>query len=64
MTLRRVLTMVAIPVLHLSAAAAMAQTPARLPDEEGVVVTWAIAAGIVVIVCLASFLNPKRSHLS
>ena len=49
---------------QISAASFLAQVPARLPNEEGVLVTWGISAGIVVVCCLASFLNPKRSHLA
>lgn len=50
--------------LHVTATSVLAQQPTRLPGEEGLLLTWAIAAGIVTICCLASFLNPKRSHLT
>lgn len=43
---------------------AVAQKPARLPDEGGGALPWLVAGGIVVIICLSAFLNPKRSHLS
>jgi hypothetical protein len=51
-------------VVHVAAASALAQQPARLPEGGSGVLQWVIAAGIGVIVCITAFLNPKRSHLT
>jgi hypothetical protein len=50
--------------LHGSAAAVLGQTPAQLPGEAAEWLNWVIGAGVVVVVVLAAFLNPKRSHLT
>ncbi len=51
--------------LHLTAAAAMAQKQARFTDEDGSsILPFAISAGIVVLICIGAFMNPKRSHLA
>lgn len=44
--------------------AAVAQSPARLPDEDGGWFQWVVAVGLGVAVCAAAFVNPKRSHLT
>lgn len=50
--------------VHSVAGMALAQAPAELvPDEKGWL-KWAIAAGILAVVCLPAFINFKRSHLS
>ena len=47
-----------------TAAWSLAQKPAELvPDEEGMV-RWGVTAGVVVVIGLTAFLNPKRSHKS
>ena len=51
-------------VMHWTAADAWAQRSTGLGDDEGVILRWAIAAGVVVIIGLPAFLNPKRSHLT
>jgi hypothetical protein len=62
--LRRRLGLIAGPVaLCLSDGVAFAQQAARLPDEDGGLLQWAIAAGIAGVVLVTAFLNPKRSHL-
>ncbi len=48
--------------LHAGAVAAMAQRVTTLPDDEDGMLRWGIAAGIVVVVGIAPFLDPKRSH--
>jgi len=40
----------------------MAQTPAKITEESGGMVDWAVATGLAAIVCGAGFWNPKRSH--
>lgn len=50
-------------MIHLAAHPAQAQVPAALPGDDGGMLQWGVAAGITVVICLAGFLNPKRSHL-
>ncbi len=42
----------------------MAQKRANLPDDEGLVIRHLVLVGVVVVIGLAAFLNPKRTHLS
>jgi hypothetical protein len=35
-----------------------------LPEDKDALIRWGIAAGIVIIIALPAFLNPKRSHLT
>jgi len=42
---------------------AVAQAPGRPVDRESGWLTWVIAGGIIIVVCLTGFLNAKRSHL-
>ena len=51
-------------VVHLLGTSALAQSPAKLPNEDGGYLQWGIALGIVVVVAFTAFLNPKRSHLA
>jgi len=48
--------------MHFATASAWAQKPATLPGIDGGVVQWVVAGGILLIMCVAGFLNPKRSH--
>ena len=48
--------------LHLTATAAWAQSSARLAGDDKGLLQWAIAAGILILVGIAGFINPKRSH--
>lgn len=50
-------------VIQLSLPVAVAQEPGRLPGEGRGWLPWAVAVGIVIVICVAGFLNPKRSHL-
>jgi hypothetical protein len=45
------------------AAPAWAQKPIK-PPEESVTLQWVIAFGIIFVIAIAAFLNPKRSHLA
>lgn len=49
-------------MLYAGSGAAFAQEAARLPEPEGVAITWAIGIALVVVVCVTAFINPKRSH--
>lgn len=41
----------------------LAQKEVKMEDESGGgVLPWAIALGVIVLVCGSAFLNPKRSH--
>ena len=42
----------------------MAQKQANMPDDEGLVIRYLVLLGVVVVIGLAAFLNPKRTHLS
>lgn len=50
--------------LHLLAASAAAQTRANLPNEDGGILQWGIAVGVIVVIALTGFLKSKRSHLT
>ena len=50
--------------VHGAASEALAQKIAIPTDEDGGAMSWLIAAGIIVVVCLSAFINPKRSHLN
>ena len=50
-------------VLLLSPAVALAQKEARMPEQDKGLIQWAIAAGIIILIGVVAFLNPKRSHL-
>lgn len=49
---------------HVLADAAMAQKRANMPDDEGLMMRYLVLMGVVVVIGLAAFLNPKRTHLS
>ena len=51
-------------VVHGTALSASAQKPARLVEDDSGVLQWVIAAGIIVVISVTAFLNPKRSHLN
>ena len=42
---------------------ALAQTPAKIANEESSYLVWVVFAGAIFIVCASGFMNPKRSHL-
>ena len=46
------------------ASVAQAQTPVSVPADDGGYLQWAVAGGIGLMVLIAAFLNPKRSHLN
>ena len=54
----------AVGVCHVLADAAMAQKRANLPDDEGLLIRYGVLMGVVVVIGLAAFLNPKRTNLS
>ncbi|HNQ21963.1 MAG TPA: hypothetical protein PKK06_02605 [Phycisphaerae bacterium] len=49
--------------LLLSPVVALAQKEASLPEKDNGLIQWAVAAGIVILIAVVAFLNPKRSHL-
>lgn len=49
--------------LHLAAGPVWAQKAAK-PADEGTVLQWIIALGLMIVTAIAAFLNPKRSHLA
>jgi hypothetical protein len=59
-----IVTGVGVLAIHGTAVSAWAQKPARMPKDESALIPWAIAGGIIVLVCVCAFLNPKRSHLT
>ena len=44
--------------------AAMGQKQANMLDDEGLVIRHLVLVGVVVVIGLTAFLNPKRTHLS
>ena len=54
----------AVVLCHVLADPAMAQKQANMPDDEGLVIRYLVLMGVVVVIGLAAFLNPKRTHLS
>lgn len=50
--------------IHGTAANAWAQKQAGLPDDDQSLIRIGIAVGVIVIIGLPAFLNPKRSHLT
>ncbi len=53
-----------IAAFHLAAGLAMAQKPGVVANEDAGMTPMLIAVGLVVIVSLSAFINPKRSHLN
>ena len=43
-------------------AIALAQKSVRMPGEDNGRMQWGCLAGIIILTCVAGFLNPKRSH--
>lgn len=41
-----------------------AQAPARLLNEGSSFLPWAISGGLILLVGIIAFINPKRSHLN
>lgn len=41
-----------------------AQAQARLLNEDASFLPWAIAGGLIVLIGVIAFINPKRSHLN
>ena len=48
----------------MSNGVAVAQTPGTPMERESGWLTWVIAGGLIIVVCLTGFLNAKRSHLN
>lgn len=49
--------------LHALGDVALAQKPVKMAEDAGNgAMVWLIAGGIMVIVCVTAFLNPKRTH--
>lgn len=42
----------------------MGQKQANMLDDEGLVIRHLVLVGVVVVIGLTAFLNPKRTHLS
>ena len=62
---RGVAAAAALLLVHGTAASAYAQRlQEALPDDDDKFIRWGIAAGVIVIIALPAFLNPKRSHLT
>ncbi|MCH8251891.1 MAG: hypothetical protein IID36_05500 [Planctomycetes bacterium] len=40
----------------------VAQTPARLPPADKDFLHWLVGLGVVLLIAVAAFLNPKRTH--
>lgn len=53
-----------VAVCHVLADAAMGQKQANMLDDEGLVIRHLVLVGVVVVIGLTAFLNPKRTHLS
>ncbi len=54
---------VAMVMLHTLGGVAWAQRAAHLPEEDGGMLQWGVAAGLVVLVLLPALINPKRTHI-
>ena len=63
-TSRRWFCLLVAGLALVSASPAFAQQPARLSGEESVTLQWVIAFGIMIVIGVSAFLNPKRSHLN
>jgi hypothetical protein len=61
--LRACPVVVGLAAVHLASDHAWAQKSARLPGDGEGFLPWAVGGGIIVVICIAGFLNPKRSHL-
>ena len=48
--------------MHATAGSAWAQNAVRLPEEDKGLVQWAVALGIIILICISAFMNPKRTH--
>ena len=48
----------------LSTSTAWAQKPSKPPGDDSVTMQWTIAIGLMVVIGVSAFLNPKRSHLN
>ena len=46
------------------ASTAWAQRQGKPPGDDSVTMQWTIAIGLLVVVGVSAFLNPKRSHLN
>lgn len=54
----------AVSFFTVGASTVHAQAPARLSGDESVTLQWVIAFGLIVVIAVSAFLNPKRSHLN
>jgi len=62
--LRTRCSLLATVIWAAASTATQAQTPVSVPADDGGYLQWAVAGGIGLMVLIASFLNPKRSHLN
>lgn len=55
----------ALPVaaFMVLASSALGQEPGRLANTDKGIVQWAVAIGLMILICAAAFMNPKRTHL-
>jgi hypothetical protein len=51
-------------MVAMAASDAFAQSPATLPGVDKGWLQWVVGLGLAVVILLAAFLNPKRSHLT
>ena len=56
--------MVTLTCFVASSSAAWAQKPMKPPGDDSVTMQWTIAIGLIVVIGVSAFLNPKRSHLN
>jgi len=50
--------------LCVTSSSVWAQAPARLMNEDAGLLPWAIAGGLIILISVIAFINPKRSHLN
>ena len=48
--------------VHLAAPLALAQRVMKVAEDDKGLLQWGIAAGLAVVVCVASFVGPRRSQ--
>ena len=57
-------TIVSLWTFHACSAFAFAQAKGRVPDEDGGIIQWVLAAGLIVVICGPALIPTKRSHLN
>lgn len=55
---------IALTSFVVSTSTAWAQKPSKPPGDDSVTMQWTIAIGLMVVIGVSAFLNPKRSHLN